>query len=180
MKIRAILSIIIILTVILFVIYQYMLYQKYASRPMPTALHSKVEEASQQLITKAEETGITVVITDGFRSVDEQNSIYAQGRQTEGNIVTYARGGESYHNYGLAIDFALQNKQGGIIWDLQYDGNENGNSDWMEVVKIAKSLGFKWGGDFTRFKDYPHLQMDFGLSIHELKRGKRPRDVIDL
>ncbi|GAE93461.1 endolysin [Gracilibacillus boraciitolerans JCM 21714] len=68
-----------------------------------------------------------------------------------------------------------------MIWDLEYDGNQNGQSDWMEVVEIAKLLGFSWGGgDFTRFSDYPHLQMDFGLSITELKwGGKRPEDVTD-
>ncbi len=62
---------------------------------------------------------------------------------------------------------------------MEYDGNNNGKSDWMEVVEIAKDLGFSWGGDFTRFKDYPHLQMDFGLSIRDLQRGKRPSDVLD-
>ncbi|PNB52989.1 peptidase M15, partial [Pseudomonas sp. GW456-E7] len=61
--------------------------------------------------------------------------------------------------YGLAIDFALQKKDGSIIWDLEYDGNQNGKSDWLEVVEIAKKLGFEWGGDWTRFKDYPHLEM---------------------
>lgn len=66
---------------------------------------------------------------------------------------------ESYHNYGLAIDFALQKKDGSIIWDMEYDGNQNGKSDWLEVVEIAKTLGFEWGGDWKRFKDYPHLEM---------------------
>ncbi|MFP9170447.1 M15 family metallopeptidase, partial [Enterococcus faecalis] len=23
----------------------------------------------------------------------------------------------------------------------------------------AKTLGFEWGGDWKRFKDYPHLEM---------------------
>ncbi len=146
---------------------------------MPTSLHPRVEETRDQLIEQAEQKGISIVITDGFRSVDAQNAIYQQGRENEGDIVTYAKGGESYHNYGLAIDFALQPSDNEVIWDLDYDGNQNGESDWMEVVDLAKSLGFSWGGDFARFKDYPHLQMDFGLSITELQWGKRPEDVID-
>lgn len=85
--------------------------------------------------------------------------------------------GESYHNFGLAIDFALMSVDGQVIWDMKYDGNGNSRADWMEVVEIAKDLGFEWGGDWTQFKDYPHLQMNFGLSIWELQRGKRPPEA---
>ncbi len=89
--------------------------------------------------------------------------------------MTIAKGGQSYHNYGLAIDFALKLDNGNVVWDLDRDDNNNGEADWMEVVAIAKDLGFEWGGDWTSFKDYPHLQMDFGLSIRELQYGKRPK-----
>ncbi|WHY02659.1 M15 family metallopeptidase [Neobacillus sp. DY30] len=142
--------------------------------PLPTELHPVVKERSDQLVQQAAKIGIVVVITDGFRSIEEQNTIYEQGRTTEGNIVTNAKGGESYHNYGLAIDFALETPSGDVIWDRQYDRNQNGKSDWSEVVKIAKSLGFEWGGDWKGFKDYPHFQMDFGLKIADLQNGARP------
>lgn len=145
--------------------------------PMPDSLHPIVEQKRDELIQLAEKKGITILVYDGLRTVEEQDALYAQGRTTEGNIVTYSQGGESYHNYGLAIDFALKLDDGSVIWDLEYDGNGNGESDWMEVVDIAKDLGFEWGGDWKNFKDYPHLQMDFGLSIRELQRGKRPEDI---
>lgn len=141
--------------------------------PMPTQLHPAVVENKDILIQRAKEKGISIVITDGFRSIEEQNKLYEKGRSTEGDIVTTVRGGESYHNYGLAIDFALQTGRGDVVWDTQRDGNNNGKSDWMEVVAIAKELGFSWGGDWE-FKDYPHLQMNFGLSIRDLKNGERP------
>ncbi|WP_230157875.1 M15 family metallopeptidase [Peribacillus sp. Bi96] len=133
-----------------------------------------VAEKQDELIQQANALGITVIITAGFRSLDEQNALYEKGRLTKGNIVTNAKGGESLHNFGLAIDFALLNKQGEAIWDMEYDGNDNGKSDWMEVVTIAKGLGFDWGGDWAGFKDYPHLQMTFGLSLRELQQGKQP------
>ncbi|WP_407690672.1 M15 family metallopeptidase [Salinibacillus xinjiangensis] len=142
--------------------------------PMPDRLHPVVAEKRDTLISQAKEKGISILITDDFRTVEKQNRLYEQGRSEEGNIVTYAKGGSSYHNYGLAIDFAIQLENGHVIWDLQYDGNENGHSDWMEVVDLAKNLGFEWGGDWESFKDYPHLQIDFGLSIRELQWGKRP------
>lgn len=124
-----------------------------------TDLHPDVAEKRDQLIEKAKAQGIDVVITDGFRSFEEQDELYARGRTTEGQIVTYSKGGESYHNYGLAIDFALRVDNGDIIWDMEYDGNGNGKSDWMEVAEIGKKLGFEWGGDWQGFKDYPHFQL---------------------
>lgn len=143
--------------------------------PLPTELHPEVEEAKNELINRAKDKGITVVITDGHRSIERQNELYEQGRSNEGSVVTNADGGESYHNYGLAIDFALKTNRGDVVWDTTRDGNGNGKADWMEVVSIAKDLGFEWGGDWSSFKDYPHLQMDFGLSIRELQYGKRPK-----
>ncbi|WP_305953443.1 M15 family metallopeptidase [Paenibacillus sp. P32E] len=44
-------------------------------------------------------------------------------------------------------------------------------SDWQEVVKEAKALGFEWGGDFKSIKDAPHFQMTFGLSTSALRQG---------
>ena len=142
--------------------------------PPVTELHPVVLAQKNKLVAKMRELGIRVVITDGFRSHQEQSRLYEQGRSGEGQIVTNAKAGESLHNYGLAIDFALRSDGGDIIWDMEYDGNRNGKADWMEVVAVAKDLGFQWGGDWDNFPDYPHLQMDFGLSIRDLKRGKRP------
>ncbi|WP_315794123.1 M15 family metallopeptidase [Paenibacillus sp. BIC5C1] len=142
-----------------------------------TELHPVVAESEKLLVRKAARRGIEVVITHDFRSIDEQDALYNQGRSIAGNIVTNAKGGESYHNYGLAIDFALRTPEGDVVWDMERDDNGNGRADWLEVVDLAKELGFTWGGDWANFPDYPHLQMDFGLSINDLKRGKRPPDT---
>lgn len=142
--------------------------------PAPTALHPLIAEKTNELIEKAADKNIQVVITETIRTMEQQEALYAQGRTVEGDIVTYARTGESYHNYGLAVDFAIKDNEEDVTWDTSYDGNNNGKSDWMEVVDIAKELGFEWGGDWHGFKDYPHLQITFGLSIEQLQQGKRP------
>ncbi|GAE48390.1 phage endolysin [Mesobacillus boroniphilus JCM 21738] len=80
--------------------------------PLPQDLHPVVQENKDMLVQKAAERGIKVLVTDGFRSFEEQNQLYEKGRSREGQIVTHAKGGESYHNFGLAIDFALVNKSG--------------------------------------------------------------------
>lgn len=145
--------------------------------PMPTELHPVVRERSNQLVQQAADKGIMMVITDDFRSAEVQDRLYEQGRTAAGNIVTHARGGESFHNFGLAIDFAIKTPSADVIWDMQYDGNQNGKADWGEVVEMAKALGFEWGGDWAQFKDYPHLQMNFGLTLGDLQNGKRPADL---
>ncbi|NWO14983.1 M15 family metallopeptidase [Virgibacillus sp.] len=165
--------IILIGLLILFVIYN----QKQTvdiDKEMPTQLHPVVQEKKEVFINKAASRNIEVVITDGLRTIQEQNELYEQGRETEGRTITNAKGGQSYHNYGLAIDYALRSKTGKVIWNIDYDGNGNGKSDWLEAASIAKGLGFEWGGDWKTFKDYPHLQMTFGLSINQLQRGIRP------
>jgi peptidoglycan LD-endopeptidase CwlK len=144
------------------------------SDDLPTELHPFVKERSNQLIQQSAAKGIVIVITDDFRSMEVQDALYEKGRSAEGNIVTHARGGESFHNFGLAIDFAIKTPDENIIWDMQYDGNQNGKRDWDEVVELAKALGFEWGGDWAQFKDYPHLQMNFGLTLADLQNGKRP------
>lgn len=169
-----IMMILLIMAVFLLAFWQRHQKQELSKVPLPTELHKTVVKKRDQLISQAADRGIQVVIVEGFRSIEEQDALYNKGRTEEGAVVTHAKGGQSYHNYGLAIDFALLNKTGTTIWDMEYDGNGNGKSDWMEVVEIAKSLGFEWGGDWANFKDYPHLQMDFGLSIADLQKGKRP------
>ncbi|WP_164214571.1 M15 family metallopeptidase [Virgibacillus sp. YIM 98842] len=173
--------------ILIFFAIRYVIYDEIGKRyvylgrdaPLPEELHPKVEESKNALLKRAKEAGIHVVITATVRSMDEQDALYAQGRTEDGNIVTYAEAGESYHNYGLAIDYALEDMEGDIIWDIEYDGNDNGESDWFEVAEIAKELGFEWGGDWESFQDYPHLQMTFGLSVNQLQRGWRPRGTVD-
>lgn len=120
------------------------------------------DEIVEQLTGKA-----SCRFTHTLRTFAEQDALYAQGRSTPGKIVTNAKGGQSYHNYGLAIDIAL------IIgpsasWDTKTDFDGDNKSDWMEVVAVFKRYGYEWGGDW-KFVDAPHFQKTFGKSIVELQ-----------
>ncbi|KWX89007.1 hypothetical protein AMQ83_03200 [Paenibacillus riograndensis] len=138
-------------------------------------LHPVLLAAAHVLIQRCYARGTPVVITQGLRTIAEQNALYAQGRTQKGPIVTNARGGSSFHNYGLAMDFALLLPDGqNISWDMSRDRDGDKLADWQEVVQEAKRLGLEWGGDWTSFKDYSHLQMAFGLTIQDLKAGRRP------
>jgi N-acetylmuramoyl-L-alanine amidase CwlA len=138
-------------------------------------LHPTVAQRAWEVVFEAWKRGIYVLITQAYRSIAEQNELYAQGRTKPGKIVTNAKGGTSYHNYGLAVDMALYTPDGkSVVWDTDTDFNENQKKDWMEVVALFKARGFKWGGDFKSFKDMPHFEMTFGFSIAQLKAGERP------
>lgn len=135
---------------------------------MGSGMHPVVKESAIELIRRAYAEGIYLFITDGYRSNAEQQKLYNQGRTTPGNKVTNAKPGTSYHNFGLAIDFVLTNKEGtAAYWSV--------NTSWKRAAAIGKALGFSWGGDWSGgFKDYPHLEMTGGLSTAQLRAGKKP------
>ncbi len=109
-----------------------------------------------------------------LRTFAEQDVLFAQGRTKPGNKVTNAKGGQSYHNYGLAIDIVLlvdKDKNGTFetaVWDVKTDFDKDGKTDWMEVAQIFKRYGYEAGIDW-KFIDPPHFQKTFGKSIYELR-----------
>ncbi|MFW5872719.1 MAG: M15 family metallopeptidase, partial [bacterium] len=123
-------------------------------------LHPDVQGPATNFINQVEaELGITLRVTQGLRTFKEQDDLFAQGRSASGPIVTHAKGGESYHNYGLAIDVVE------II-----NGKCNWNTNWELISEIGIQNGFEWGGNFKGFSDKPHFQMTLGYSISELIR----------
>lgn len=58
-----------------------------------------------EVIAQCKGRGVNYVATAGFRSYSTQMQLWKQGRVLPGKIVTNARGGESSHNFGLAVDF---------------------------------------------------------------------------
>lgn len=110
-----------------------------------------------------------------LRTIEQQDALYAKGRTKPGKIVTNAKGGQSYHNYGLAIDIVLlidKDKNGSYesaSWETNVDFDGDGKADWMEAVKVFKSYGWEWAGDW-KFVDMPHFQKTFGKSIKELQK----------
>lgn len=135
-------------------------------------LHPELAAKRDRIIRRARQRGIDIVITAEYRTVEEQNELYAQGRTAEGPVVTTLQGGDSYHNYGLAFDFAVLDENGNQHWDIDQDSNGNGKSDWEEVGQIGKDLGLEWGGDWEDFPDFPHFQETFGWTISDLKQAQ--------
>lgn len=152
-------------------------------------MHPKVRAESIALYGAACQalTGrATVRITQTLRTFPEQTALYAQGRTTKGpnaskkdplgDTVTDAKAGQSYHNYGVALDIVLLIDDKEVSWDRLKDFDGDKVPDWMEVVKVFKDAGWSWGGDWKSRKDYPHFEKTFGktwqqlLALHDAKK----------
>ena len=121
-------------------------------------LHPSIREEVRRLVNECN-NALTkhsqMRIVQGLRTIDEQNALYAQGRTKPGPKVTNAKGGQSYHNYGLAIDFCLIIDGKEVSWDTAKDFDLDGIADWVEVARIFQREGYKWG---KAFNDLPHFE----------------------
>lgn len=93
-----------------------------------------------------------VRITQGLRTFAEQDALYKKTPK-----VTNAKGGQSIHNYGFAVDIVLIIDDKEASWDTVKDWDGDKKSDWMECVEVFKKHGWNWGGDWKSFKDLPHF-----------------------
>lgn len=98
-----------------------------------------------------------------FRSFAEQTELFNKRPK-----VTNAKAGQSYHNYGLAVDIVLIIDGKEISYDMLKDFDGDRMADWMEVVSIFKKHGWEWGGDWKTLKDNPHFQKTFGYDWRKL------------
>lgn len=109
------------------------------------------QEVARKWLSKAKEEaakhGLDVKIICGTRTYGEQDALYKKRPK-----VTNARGGYSWHNFGLAFDFGVFSTDG-----KKYFGE---SPLYAELGKLARSVdNAEWGGDWTSFKDEPHIQM---------------------
>ncbi|MGH7231006.1 MAG: M15 family metallopeptidase [Nitrospiraceae bacterium] len=109
---------------------------------------------------------IPILVTHSLRTWEEQDGLYAIGRTIppigKKHIVTNAKGGQSYHNFGLAFDIVVLDSMGKANWDAAHPS-------WKRAAGIGKSLDLEWGGDWTTFKDLPHFQYVCGLTTAECR-----------
>lgn len=113
-------------------------------------LHPRLQAILPRIKAECEAQALPVLWTDGMRTKAEQDALYAQGRTAPGAIVTNVRYPNSMHNWGVAVDFC-RNVRG-----REYDDTDN---FFFRVAFVAKAYGLDWGGDWTSFRDKPHLQL---------------------
>jgi peptidoglycan L-alanyl-D-glutamate endopeptidase CwlK len=129
-------------------------------------LHPDLKPLCQQWLDKCHAQQINARVIETYRSAQEQDRLFAIGRDANGNIIgrtfTKARGGQSKHNITLpdgtpaskAFDFTIISDDGTCNWNPE-------SPPWKAAVAIGKVLGLVWGGDFPANQmDCDHFQID--------------------
>lgn len=137
-------------------------------------LHPKFRQSAIDAWTEAQAAmpaNVKIVVVQGLRTFAESDALYAQGRTAPGPIVTKAEAGQSYHNYGLAFDFAM-------ITDGKDD--EQVGPNWLKVVAIMKAHGMTWGGEFPEgFHDNPHFENKLSHNWRDLQAMYKAGNFIE-
>ena len=101
--------------------------------------------------------GFDCAVIYGHRTVEEQQDLYAQGRTKPGKIVTKLDGvsKRSKHNESpsLAVDV--------VPYPIDWDDLDAFRDLADHTKRVARDLGIGvvWGGDWSRFRDYPHWEL---------------------
>lgn len=125
-----------------------------------STLLPEAQKAARQWLklvrTEADVRGYEVKIICGTRTYAEQDFLYKQCPK-----VTNARGGQSWHNFGLAWDF-------GIFQEGKYFGD---HSLYAFLGEFYRQIdGLEWGGSWPCLRDTPHLQWSKGRRISEVRQ----------
>ena len=76
--------------------------------------HPELQEKAAKLVSACKGQGLIIGIGECYRTVEEQDALYAKGRTSPGDIVTYAKGSSysSHHQWGTAFDFYRNDGKG--------------------------------------------------------------------
>lgn len=124
---------------------------------------------------------VQLVIVQDYRTYAQQDALYAKGRTTSGSIVTRARGGQSNHNFALAVDVFPLWEDGKLHMDAKSDAKNI--QILRKVAPVGKSIGLEWGGDWKSIVDNPHFQLKTGKTMSQLRQltkdaGSDPLKVV--
>ena len=93
------------------------------------------------------EEGVDFIITDGCRTIEEQEAFVAAGK---------SRTMHSRHLNGLAVDFVAL-VAGRVTYDLSAMKKI---ADCFKRAAQKRRVPINWGGDWKTFKDTPHIELD--------------------
>jgi peptidoglycan L-alanyl-D-glutamate endopeptidase CwlK len=128
-----------------------------------------VKAKAENLLDLCKKEGIDLIITSTYRDTESQDALYAQGRTASGQVVTNARGGDSWHNWRVAFD-VVPLRNGKPVWGT---GGDDGKL-WRRIGDIGEAVGLEWAGRWTgKFREMAHFQDSRGLSLADLKAGKK-------
>jgi peptidoglycan L-alanyl-D-glutamate endopeptidase CwlK len=105
--------------------------------------------------------GTTIQITEGLRTLARQRALVKQGA---------SRTLKSRHLTGDAFDFAVFVK-GRLTWAFPAYARV---AAILKDVAKEKGIAIEWGGDWTSFRDGPHVQRPWSAGTHQPATGTKP------
>lgn len=119
-------------------------------------VHPKLAEAVRNILAVMDVLGHPMMVTDGVRTLQRQQELYAQGRTAPGKIVTNADGLRAKSNHqvkedgwGHAVDMCFV-VDGKPSWSEAHR--------WRLYGEVASAVGCSWGG-FWKRPDKPHIEL---------------------
>ena len=126
--------------------------------------HPELQEKAEKLVSACKGQGMLIGIGECFRTVSEQNALYAKGRTAPGEIVTNAIGTSygSHHQWGTAFDIYRNDGKGAY-------NNSDGFFDLVGAIGVK--IGLEWGGNWKSPVDKPHFQLPYWGSTTAVLRN---------
>ena len=134
-----------------------------------TKLHPALDVKLTKFLKACEAEKLYLIITEGYRTKEYQDSLYAKGRTAPGKVVTNAKGSEykSQHQWGIAYDIAINDKL------KLYD-----DALMTKAGRIGKQNGLAWGGDWKSIVDKPHFYLpEWGSTTVGLRNTYKTPDA---
>lgn len=119
--------------------------------PLNPLLAEKIRHVAALMSAK----GVELRVVQGLRTKAEQDALYAQGRTLPGKIVTDARGGQSMHNYGLAVDM-VPGIRGASPWKPNWNDKD---PDYETMIDLCEQQGLVAGARWIHIPDVDHFQL---------------------
>lgn len=119
------------------------------------AVHPRLADLVTQMDAALSQQGIHLRVVQGLRTIAEQQALWEQGRTAPGSIVTNARPGDSWHNYGTAVDL-IPGLRGTPQWEPNWN---HAHPDFVAMIRCGVSVGLVSGSTWISLKDYPHFQL---------------------
>ena len=130
----------------------------------PAHLHPVVRAKVAAIQKQLDAENIPMKVFEAFRSPHRQAHLFAKGRTAPGNKVTNAKAWQSYHQYGVAVDF-VRFENGKWNWNT---GTASERAQWDRYHQIARDNGLE-----PLSFEKPHVQLaDYSLT--RLMNGDYP------
>ena len=119
------------------------------------------QDVLREFLLLCHQNGYNVQITSGFRTIEEQNALFKKPQK-----VTNAKGGQSMHNYRIAIDVVLIDDKGKADWNPVKYGEL-----WKLALKAGlHKKGLTWAGNWKGFSELVHFDVSSGKTWQEIAK----------